>query len=425
MPAADAAPVKLRKELMCLHCWQHFAPEDVLWISEHPDLLGDPVLGAEAQMRFVPARFTVQGDAIDPRGQVCGEIACPKCHLLLPRPLLEYEPMLVSIVGTPTCGKSYYLGALTWSLRRTLPQSFKLEFTDTDPAANQLLHRYEEQLFLRDKPNERVMLGDLIPKTQLAGDNYNRVVVGQQTICYPKPFSFVFKPVAGHRRDEDGDRVAKVCCLYDNAGEQFLPGIDPTTAAGTKHLAMANLLLFLYDPTQDPRARSLFQVNNTHQVPPPTPNAGRQETALQEVGNRIRRQLNLPRAAKIDRPVIVVVTKADLWGAVLNDVWKDEPYVWSDKLNCHAVDATKIDDVSNATRQLLESFVPEFVSTVSALSDSVWYIPVSAIGCRPTWDSNGAAWIRPELMQPSWVSVPFIYGMALTVPGVIARSKRV
>ena len=109
----------LQEELTCLHCWSRCSPDEVLWISEHQELLGDPLLGESAQRRFLPARFTLTGEALDPRGQVCREIACPHCHLPLPRAMLEHPPLLVSIIGTPTCGKSYFLGALTWSLRRT------------------------------------------------------------------------------------------------------------------------------------------------------------------------------------------------------------------------------------------------------------------------------------------------------------------
>ena len=100
MSDVDKATLTLRKELMCLNCWQRFLPEDVLWISEHRDFLGgDPILKNDAPMRFVPARFTLQGEAIDPRGQLCGDIACPNCRLHLPRALLEHEARVTGSAG--------------------------------------------------------------------------------------------------------------------------------------------------------------------------------------------------------------------------------------------------------------------------------------------------------------------------------------
>src|SRR5258707_10412881 len=102
----------------CPHCWSNFAPADGLWISSHPDLLGDPRLGPEQAQRFLPTRFNVDGNALDARGLVCHNLACPRCHLPVPRVMLETEPAFVSILGTPACGKSYYLTALTWESRR-------------------------------------------------------------------------------------------------------------------------------------------------------------------------------------------------------------------------------------------------------------------------------------------------------------------
>jgi hypothetical protein len=89
----------LLDRITCPHCWEHFAPEKVLWISEHQDLLGDPKLGPEQQQRFLPTRFTVAGEALDARGFACQQLACPNCHLAVPRPFLEMEPLFLSIFG--------------------------------------------------------------------------------------------------------------------------------------------------------------------------------------------------------------------------------------------------------------------------------------------------------------------------------------
>ncbi len=61
----------------CPHCWNEYAPEDSLWIAEHPDLLGDIRLGNDHPKRFLPSRFSVEGDAIDAEGYRCSRLACP------------------------------------------------------------------------------------------------------------------------------------------------------------------------------------------------------------------------------------------------------------------------------------------------------------------------------------------------------------
>ena len=120
MPAANS-PLPLLPRTTCPHCWASFAPEEALWVSAHTDLLGDPRLGPDEPQRFLPTRFDVDGHALDARGLACHHLACPKCHLGMPRGLLEMEPAFVSILGTPACGKSFLLTALTWELRRLLP----------------------------------------------------------------------------------------------------------------------------------------------------------------------------------------------------------------------------------------------------------------------------------------------------------------
>src|SRR5205823_14427851 len=125
-----------------------FAPEEILWITAHADLLGDQRLGPDQQQRFLPTRFNLDGNALDAKGFVCHLLACPKCHLPVPRVLLEIEPYFVSILGSPACGKSYFLTAMTWEMRRLLPLHFALSFTDADPVSNRQLNAYEEALFL-------------------------------------------------------------------------------------------------------------------------------------------------------------------------------------------------------------------------------------------------------------------------------------
>ncbi|MCL2640848.1 MAG: hypothetical protein FWD53_08395, partial [Phycisphaerales bacterium] len=47
----DAA-VPLVKRVTCPHCWHVFKPEQILWVAQHEDLMGDPVL-KEEPLRFL------------------------------------------------------------------------------------------------------------------------------------------------------------------------------------------------------------------------------------------------------------------------------------------------------------------------------------------------------------------------------------
>src|SRR5262249_2888946 len=157
----------LLRRTTCPHCWHSFAPEAVLWVSSHSDLLGDPRLGPEQQQRFLPTRFDVAGNALDSHGLPCTALACPNCHLPVPRGLLEMEPFFVSILGAPGCGKSYLLAAMTWQLRQALARDFLVNFADADLVANGQLIEYEQALFQNARPDQLVPLADLIHKTEL------------------------------------------------------------------------------------------------------------------------------------------------------------------------------------------------------------------------------------------------------------------
>ena len=54
----------------------------------------------------------------------------------------------------------------------------------------------------------------------------------------------------------DADALARVLCVYDNAGEHFSPGEESASSPVTQHLARSAAVVFLYDPTQDPRFRA-------------------------------------------------------------------------------------------------------------------------------------------------------------------------
>jgi len=176
-------------------------------------------------------------------------LACPKCHLPVPRSMMEMEPLFLSILGAPASGKSYFLTAMTWQLRKLLPIDFSISFTDADPAANRALNDCEESLFLNSRESSIVPLGDLIRKTELQGELYDSVAYGQQIVSYPRPFLFTMQPREGHARFDRSAELSRVLCLYDNAGEHFQPGQDTTSSPVTRHLAQSRAILFLFDPT--------------------------------------------------------------------------------------------------------------------------------------------------------------------------------
>ena len=116
--SAMSVPSPLLQQVTCPHCWHKFPPEDIFWISSHPDLDSDPICGSGSQLRFQPTQFSLRGQAIDERGDECKDLACPQCHLGICRSLLEMEPLFISILGAPGSGKSSFLTSMVRQLEK-------------------------------------------------------------------------------------------------------------------------------------------------------------------------------------------------------------------------------------------------------------------------------------------------------------------
>ncbi len=414
---------QLLRRSTCPHCWTAFAPEDVLWVSSHADLLGDPLLGPDQQQRFLPTRFNLEGNALDARGFVCQALACPKCHLSVPRALLETEPTFVSVFGSPGSGKSFLLAAMTWELRRLLPQQFGLSFADADTEANRLINHYEQSLFLNAQRDRPQPLADLIAKTKEVGaELYDVVRYHTQQVYYPRPLLFSVRPLEHHPKHADAARTGRVLCLYDNAGESFEVGKDTTQSPVTRHLAHARLLLFLFDPLQDPRFLDLLRAREPRQRPLADRPPYRQEMILHEAAARVRRHLGLAPGARHGRPLVVVCTKSDSWSSLLPPGDDGEPWVARDRLA--GLDLDRLEGRSQALRELLRQACPELVSAAEDFCQEVVFVPVSALGRAPVADASGKGVLRPCDLRPAGVTVPLLYGMCKHMPGLVPSVRR-
>lgn len=408
--------VKLLREIVCPSCWHHFPPASVLWIATHPDLVGDSRLGAEEAIRFAPNRFNVQANAIDRNGSVCNELACPMCHRAIPRAMLEIPQLLLSIAGTPSCGKSYFLASMAWQLRQNLPAEFRVSISDADPQCNRILNDYEEQQFFSSDRDTPVRLR----KTEEQGDHYTAVRIGDQIVLYPKPFLFGMRPMPGHPNAEKSQLVSRLLCLYDNAGESFLPGRDAVSNPVTRHLGEAAALFFCFDPTQDPRMRSqLAGKSNDIQVTEETVTA-RQEIVFHEMADRYRRLTGIGQASATDKPLVVIVTKADAWKSLSPGLKLPRPIKTRSDGSLSAIDMNIVESVSGQVREMLFRFSPELVSAAEAFSKNVLFVPVSSTGRAPEKDNEtGVVGVRPRDMSPVWCDVPLLAILARHGEGLI------
>ena len=415
--------IPLRKQVSCPHCWHLFATDQILWISESPELIGDSRLGPDGQQRFLPFRFDANAQAIDPNGFACHRFACPNCHLQIPRAFLELPPFFISIVGAPAVGKSYFLAAMTWRLRKVMPKYFGFSYTDADAELNQRLQQYESQQFLQGSSKTLVA----IEKTEVYGNSYNSVLINGQEVAFPQPFTFSLTPNSQHPLFEKSSHVSRVLCLYDNAGESYLPGADSAIRPVTRHLTLSNALFFLFDPTQDARFRDICrgkthdpQMNVDATDPHVRRSVARQETILTELVNRFRNHQRISPQRQERPPLIIVLTKADAWGFLLGDTKLTSPWRPVSNSPYHAFDTTAVEEVSAKARGMMQKMIPEIVSVAEQLTQDVVYIPVSATGGPPSVDpATGILGFRPADIKPFWAEVPVVYTLAKLTRGIV------
>lgn len=395
-----------RGDVVCPHCWYRFDIEDFLYIARHHELTGDPVLGNEAQQRFLPSKFTTEGHAIDSAGLSCPDRACPRCHLRIPTVLGEMPPLFASIVGATGSGKSYFLTTMVWELRNILARKFAMAFTDTDAVSNQIINDFEESLFLTADPDELVAL----QKTELHGELYNQVTLDGINTQLPKPFMFSITPAEHHPDYEHArESISRTLVLYDNAGEHFEPGMDSVDNPTTQHVLYSDTVFFLFDPTKDVRFRARCKKSRDPQMDK-TARVQRQEVLLTEMTNRINKYAGGKSREKSNRPLVIIVPKADIWLPLLGYDIPHEPWAWDKSCGTSALDVNTIMSTSYSVRALLEEICPELVSTAESFSSDVLFVPNSALGCSPeTHEASGTLGVRPRNIKPFWITVPMLY----------------
>ena len=423
---------ELIERVHCPSCRFGFSPSEVLFVAEDSRLVGDPVAGPAQQLRFLPTRFDMGGAALDPEGARCTRVACPRCRIEFPRAMIELPSTFISVVGAPGCGKSHLLAAMTWGLRRERARAGAC-MVDTEPKLNARLHRDENILFGAPDSNEPVRLA----KTEIAGDAllYRTVRIKGKDETLPLPLIFTLHVEAGAnvghstRTDAMGVKVrgeklddkletvestspgASLVVLYDNAGEHFLPGADESAQPVTRHLSQSRAILFVFDPTQDPRFRAATRM----------PESGgvniRQDLVLTETFARVRHHRSRHAADHLDVPLILVLSKADAWSAGAKIDLSVEPYLPNGGL-----DFAALKKMDRALRPLLESACPEFMTAVRAASSRVLIVPCSALGpCAISIAGAGAlqgAGVRPSEISPQWASVALLAALPLEVDAI-------
>jgi hypothetical protein len=128
-----------------------------------------------------------------------------------------------------------------------------------------------------------------------------------------------------------------------------------------------------------------------------------------EAAARIRKLKRLSQHQAIDKPLIVVLTKSDVWKKLIEATPTD---IWAAANGEITKFARIVEKVSRRLRQILVENCPEVITAAESLSKSVVFTPISALGITPTVDpTNGKPSIDPAAIAPRWVTVPLVYAL--------------
>jgi hypothetical protein len=400
----DAATVAPNNgEPTCPICWKTFSKGDVLNIAAHDDLTGDPELGPHAKKRFVASRFNELGQALDERGVVSLELACPHCRGRLPSSFLSQNHLIFSLVGAPSSGKSYYLSTLLQLLPVELMRHFGCILQDGDPSGNVRLNEMKNRLFSAMTPEDA-----FISKTDFEGLMYEQLPRNGKTVALPRPFVYHLRKSGDPRR-----RVALV--FYDNAGEHFKPTISLDDSPGALHVAASSVLFFLYDPTANRAFRKRLRRKRDPQLRSQA--TDEQDTILAEMGIRVKKLKAKDSHELVDTPIAVIVGKCDVWKSILPE---DSLSLPEDR----PITEEEMERNSESTRNLLLEYCPTIVANADSISTRVRYFPVSSFGHSPKEIEDGPLVGKlapnPQRLKPILATAPTLWALSLTAANVLS-----
>lgn len=396
-----------QEAMRCPCCWEFFTASEMLSIATHPQLMGDSILGEDSMLRFRPEFCNANGLPLDPRGLACSEYACPHCHSKLPPFFANTQQHIISLVGVPAAGKSYFLTAMVHELETLFPREFGMPFRDADPETNEPLNEMRMRLFTAQTPQEAY-----IAKTHMHGRLYHKVWRQGVFASMPRPFIYNLNK---------GSETHSIV-LYDNAGEDFQPGQDNMLTPGSHHLSVASGILFLFDPTANPGFRQLLQECQDPQLKNALYRPGRQAMLLAESEMRLRTRLNLPPSKKLDIPMAVIIGKSDTWRHLLGP----EPMLPAVRNGMFMPEHININ--STRLRQFIFNIAPHICTNAEAISSNVRYFAASALGESPVEfqdEQSGSTLIGPASGQvhPVRVTEPLLWVLHSVAPALIPCSQ--
>jgi hypothetical protein len=115
-----------------------------------------------------------------------------------------------------------------------------------------------------------------------------------------------------------------------------------------------------------------------------------------EAANRVREHAGISPTARIPQPLVVALTKFDVWKALVSKFDKTPPFHPYPNASVQALFIDPVASMSQACRAMLWEHCREIVTAAESVSDDVTYVPVAAVG----WDIR----VDPRTKMPHFRS---------------------
>lgn len=315
---------------------------------------------------------------------------CPECHNPIPQGAEEVGSTIFVVLGSKGVGKSHYIAVLIDQLRN----SFGTEFgTTLSPASDRTTVKYRDEYYRRLFEEGR-KLASTPSYSQNRGARdpmiyYLRFLKGEE----PRVYTLAFFDTAG----EDLDSTDKMVALNISS-----------------FISSASGIVYLIDPLQIPYVNKRIRMDNKPETAPDV------NDRLSYIADIIRNKNKLRAKDRIDVPLAVVLTKADvLMKSPENE--EEDKVLFGPESSLHVerergrYDATNFDEVSAEVEEYLRRVVSDsFIKTVDQFSRHEFFA-VSALGSNPT----GSKLTRG--ISPFRVEDPFIWLLSNSGEGRIGK----
>jgi len=303
---------------------------------------------------------------------------CPICHNPIPEGAEKRGSNIFVVLGSKGVGKSNYLSVLINTLTTTFSSEFGVQVI---PASDRTAAKYRGMYYDRLFKDGRIL--EPTSAYDVSGANKD-------------PMIFYLKPTAEDER--------KMCtlALFDTSGKDLDTPNNLMSLNIGSFVAAAAGIVFLVDPLQIPYVNERIHIDGK---PEPTQDVCER---LRIVADLIRSRNKIKPSDRIDIPLAVVLTKADVLMKSPEDE-KEEDVLLGPESSIHiprepgAYDAVNTDEISSEIEEYLRRTIPDGFTDVIGEFAQHKYFAVSSLGRSPVGDS------LPRGISPFRVEDPFIW----------------